>query len=505
MAMVKCGAAIRHADMPDNIGTLGCLVQSRSDPSVRYLLTAAHVIGLGGYARSGDSIEAMLGNDWVKVAEFERAVRLHDAPGALQVCDAAIARIVRDDLVSDEIEGLGVPGGIASGVWPGMRLQFRGAGSGQTIQARVESTGNPVPVIYEDYQDGGTFTLQLDNQILYGLQPGAAWATASQPGDSGALVMDNGGLAVGLHVGRTPPEYELSASVCTPLEVVLQALDVVLPGAALAPRAPAPSTSAAVPAAALAALPPADGAPPPGLPPPGTGDAAADDRFGERAFAMFRVLMRSQLASHNIFGGVQWRLTGDGIEVAGAAQGTGGRLVTVPRVWRAFGAAIAAAAQRHAVPVELIVATICTESGGNPAAIRPEPGWTSDTATPHRVSAGLMQTLISTARAATGNSSLTRQDLLDPATSIHAGTATIAQQRLKTKFDAPMVACAYNAGDVYEQAGANNRWRMRQYPIGTGHHADRFVQWFNDCFAFFTQDPSQLPHATPSLWRLFRS
>jgi hypothetical protein len=32
-----------------------------------------------------------------------------------------------------------------------------------------------------------------------------------------------------------------------------------------------------------------------------------------------------------------------------------------------------------------------------------------------------------------------------------------------------------------------NRWRMRQYPIGTPHHADRYVQWFNDCFRVFQE------------------
>ena len=50
------------------------------------------------------------------------------------------------------------------------------------------------------------------------------------------------------------------------------------------------------------------------------------------------------------------------------------------------------------------------------------------------------------------------------------------------------MACAYNAGGVYQQNGAENRWRMRQYPIGTGAHADRFVAWFNDCFRMYEAD-----------------
>ncbi len=69
--------------------------------------------------------------------------------------------------------------------------------------------------------------------------------------------------------------------------------------------------------------------------------------------------------------------------------------------------------------------------------------------------------------------------------SIRAGTAYIAQQRGKTLFDPPKMACAYNAGSIIRNTGAENRWKMRQYPIGTSEHADRFVRWFNDCFGFF--------------------
>ena len=96
-----------------------------------------------------------------------------------------------------------------------------------------------------------------------------------------------------------------------------------------------------------------------------------------------------------------------------------------------------------------------------------------------------MQTLISTARAAVGDDAIDRSWLLEPANSIQAGTAYIASQWKVTSFDPPKVACAYNAGGVYYNDGVNNRWKMRQYPIGTGKHADRFVQWFNDCMRYF--------------------
>jgi hypothetical protein len=140
------------------------------------------------------------------------------------------------------------------------------------------------------------------------------------------------------------------------------------------------------------------------------------------------------------------------------------------------------------VPAELIVATICTESGGKPTDERQEPGFSSYQQTPDRVSIGLMQTLISTARDTLGMPEIDHTWLLQADNSIRAGTAYIAQQAPRTQFDPPLVACAYNAGGIYEQDGAENRWRMRQYPIGTSHHADRFVQWFNDCFRMYEAD-----------------
>ena len=180
-------------------------------------------------------------------------------------------------------------------------------------------------------------------------------------------------------------------------------------------------------------------------------------------------------------------------------------MVTVPRVWTDYGTTIVQAAQRWNVPIELIVATICTESGGNPSAVRIEPGWTSDMATPHRVSVGLMQTLISTAQGALHNPAIDRAALLDPAISIHAGTAYIAQQKFSTRFDPPLVACAYNAGGLYPNSGPANRWKLRQYPIGSGVHADRFVKWLNDCFAFLAQSPNELPDKSSSFVQLMRS
>jgi hypothetical protein len=183
---------------------------------------------------------------------------------------------------------------------------------------------------------------------------------------------------------------------------------------------------------------------------------------------------------HGFEDSVRWRVTAAGVEVDGTGlERTAGAPSTVTRVWESFAEAINRTARERRVPCELIVATICTESGGRADAVREEPGYVSDEQTPHRVSPGLMQTLISTARD-TLQLSVDRKWLLQPANSIDAGTAYIAKQASLTGLDPPLVAAAYNAGRLKYQEGRENRWKLRQFPIGTGKHCDRFVRFFND-------------------------
>jgi peptidoglycan hydrolase-like protein with peptidoglycan-binding domain len=179
-------------------------------------------------------------------------------------------------------------------------------------------------------------------------------------------------------------------------------------------------------------------------------------------------------------GSVSWRLTAAGVEIDGAlAQPSAAEAALAARVLRDFGDAIATASARFPVPAELVVATICTESGGAPTARRCEPGCDLEdpSRTPRRVSVGLMQTLLSTAREALGDEALTLVALENPATSVRAGMAYMWRQAANTRFDPPLVACAYNAGSVRFEGSAGNRWKLCQYPIGTGAHADRFCRF----------------------------
>lgn len=209
-------------------------------------------------------------------------------------------------------------------------------------------------------------------------------------------------------------------------------------------------------------------------------------------------------------GGRRWRLSPEGLRLEGfvAPPRSSGRPETVTRCWRDFRAAFESCAAAYGVPVELLIATACTESGGRAGAIREEPGFVSDAATPHRVSPGMMQTLISTARDVLADASIDRVRLLDPATSIRAGAAMIRAQsmrrKLPTHFDPPLVAIAYNAGSLRERTdGVTDPWGMVQTMRGGHTHADAFSAFFNDCFAVF-KDGDAPAALTPSFWALLK-
>jgi len=171
---------------------------------------------------------------------------------------------------------------------------------------------------------------------------------------------------------------------------------------------------------------------------------------------------------------VTWALVEDGISVEGApAAKTNGEPKTVRRIWDQYGQHCQEWARSYRVPVELIVATIATETNGKRDARRFEP-------TLNEESVGLMQTLVSTARWALGRDSIRGDDLVDPSLSIEAGTSYIAVQRNETSFDPPLVAAAYNAGSIRKEVSEGNKWRLVCYPKNTGRHVTKLVEWFGD-------------------------
>ncbi|REE22149.1 transglycosylase-like protein with SLT domain [Paraburkholderia sp. BL27I4N3] len=178
-----------------------------------------------------------------------------------------------------------------------------------------------------------------------------------------------------------------------------------------------------------------------------------------------------------------WRLSRDGVTLQNEANAscTDADHAQALKVFTEQKEALATILSKVAVPIELVIACICAESGGRVKAERREPGCSKvDPAlTPGRVSVGLMQTLLGTARDALRRPALAPDDLCDPLISIEAGATYIWRQARLTGFDPPLVAAAYNAGGLRFNDSPTNRWKLVQYPIGTSAHVDRFVGAFN--------------------------
>lgn len=196
--------------------------------------------------------------------------------------------------------------------------------------------------------------------------------------------------------------------------------------------------------------------------------------------------------------GVGWKLTAQGVFVEGTGvERTSGAPRTVTSICERFHAEIDHASAETGVPVLLLIATVATETGGRADAVRFEPGYVDEGSTPHRVSSGLMQTLLSTASSML-QMSVGIEALKDPLLSLRAGALYIAHQSKKTGLDPVLVPAAYNAGGLYLQTSIKNRWKLRQYPIGTGAHVDRFIRFYNDAVAVLgTARSAKLPGQGP--------
>ena len=325
----------------------------------------------------------------------------------------------------------------------------------------VQNARGPVPVTFRtvltsfpiDYGVAGLAHVRHAELIQFGF----AGDARTQAGDSGAAVTSErgGGMLLGMHIAAN-----VGGNAANERTYAIPAWRLLDPGQyrGINPQEQWIVVENAGPAASPASVANAVvSAAGPGIPP----ELAVD---------------------HSFHDGVVWRLAADGIHIGGQAPELDPHNPQALNAFLAnFQPACEDAARQFSVPIELIAATAMTESSGNPNAIRQEPGYQNDDSTPAKISAGLMQTLIATARDALRDKTIDRNFLLVPGNSLKAGAATIASRAKMTGFDPPKVACAYNAGSLLLDPSPGNRWRMRQFPIGTSQHADRFVKWFNAC------------------------
>ena len=197
------------------------------------------------------------------------------------------------------------------------------------------------------------------------------------------------------------------------------------------------------------------------------------------------------------------------VDTDGATR-TRGEPRTMAVLLEEYGPAIVAASMHCHIPTAWIAGMIAIEAerlpgtlSFDPISIRDEDFAAGDVGReleryrerPHRVSAGLMQTLLATARAMNEEhqwfgdegrlgaaygpaGSLDLADLCVPERSILLGTAYMRHQVGRFDADPILIVGAYNAGGVYETS--KNPWRIRTYGVD---RIPKFAAYHNDWLA----------------------
>ena len=205
-------------------------------------------------------------------------------------------------------------------------------------------------------------------------------------------------------------------------------------------------------------------------------------------------------------GGCGWALTADGLATEGDVQllRTGGLPQTVTLLWQDFGDHYIQAATHFGVGVDVLVALTAIESAclhgslhRDPHSIRLEPGYVDDVTTPSRVSVGLLQTLISTAKSMAYHvgvqpDAVNRQWLCDPGHSIQVGAAYVHYQQMVHNGDPVLAQAAYNAGSV--RPSSKNKWHFATY---LPDRTEQFVSFFNDFYAAMAAGTVVVPAVVP--------
>jgi hypothetical protein len=206
---------------PRTTGTLSCVVRDRNDPSKFYVLSNSHVLAGAGVLPAGTDIvqpgpdDAGVPTD--VVASLTRVVPFNFDAGYNNFCDAALGELSESIMWDNDIPDIGVVTRVNANLSRGMQIQKTGRTTGHTVGTIKDldyQTFMPYPK-----PGGGIADAGFRSQVLctrYG-----------DGGDSGSLVCDMQGSAVGLHWCGSN-----SASVFSPIRFVLDGLSVDIPSGA---------------------------------------------------------------------------------------------------------------------------------------------------------------------------------------------------------------------------------------------------------------------------------
>jgi hypothetical protein len=203
------GLAISHES--GTTGTLGCLV--RGQDGTLYILSNMHVLAPPPAAKQHDPIVQPShqhgGGAPDVIATLETWLPLvHTAQNFPNVADAALARVLDPQQVVAAVQQLGGPVGVSGEIEEDMPVQKVGCVSGLT-------QGIVLDAFYNAELPYGGRRAGFRDQVLC--------TRFTDDGDSGALVLNMTGEAIGLHFAGSD-----TVSVFTRLGAILQALKVDL-------------------------------------------------------------------------------------------------------------------------------------------------------------------------------------------------------------------------------------------------------------------------------------
>lgn len=199
----------------EGVGTLGCFVALKDDPTTPLILSNAHVISNSGLASKGTKViqpgELDGGLPADIVAELVSSVEFDFGPGFVNTCDAAVAKLLPGIDFTPALANIGTPGALPVEPKRGMVIKKIGRSTDFT-------TGTVTDVHFRTQMNypkpgGGRGIIGFRDQVLC--------SRYSDSGDSGAVVCDENGGLVGLHwCGST------SVSVFSPMNFVLDKLNL---------------------------------------------------------------------------------------------------------------------------------------------------------------------------------------------------------------------------------------------------------------------------------------
>jgi len=203
-------------------GTLTCVVRSRSDRKLLGL-SCGHVIARSGLAAPGEpvmapSYENAVANELLPMTPVGRLAAVlpigFEETDAARNVDAATFEPTAGKALDSQIAVLGKrPTGLRSSVTLGLLVQKVGYATEHTVGV-VQALDVTACLQYPKPDGSSGDALFAD---LIGI------SSFTQPGDSGALVLDDSGAAVGLHIGSFN-----GMSVAIPMKRVLDAVDCEL-------------------------------------------------------------------------------------------------------------------------------------------------------------------------------------------------------------------------------------------------------------------------------------